>query len=75
MYSYLKNRKQNTVINNKTNSFEVIVADVPERFIFRPLLFNLFISNIILFLYNTVLSNYADDNNLYAIGIDKKKTK
>ena len=75
MYSYLKNRKQNTVINNKTNSFEVIVADVPERFIFRPLLFNLFISNIILFLYTTVLSNYADDNNLYAIGIDKKKTK
>ena len=75
MYSYLKNRKQNTVINNKTNSFEVIVADVPERFIFRPLLFNLFISNIILFLYTTVLSNYADDNNLYAIGIDKNKTK
>ena len=60
---------------NKTKSFEVIVADVPERFIFRPLLFNLFISNIILFLYTTVLSNYADDNNLYAIGIDKKKTK
>ena len=71
----MKNRRQNTVINNKTNSFEVIVADVLKRFIFRPFLFNLFISNIILFLYTTVLINYADDNNLHAIGIEKKKTK
>ena len=30
---------------------------------------------LFLFLYTTVLSNYADDNNLYAIGNDKEETK
>ena len=35
----------------------------------------LFINDLILFLYTAVLSNYADDNNLYAIGNDKEETK
>ena len=33
------------------------------------------INGLILFLYTTVLSNYADNNNLYAIGNDKEETK
>ena len=32
-------------------------------------------NDLILFLYTTVLSNYADDNNLYAIDNDKEETK
>ena len=28
-----------------------------------------------MYTYATVLSNYADDNNLYAIGNDKEKAK
>ena len=32
-------------------------------------------NDLILFLYTTVLSNYADDNNLYAIDDDKEETK
>ena len=32
-------------------------------------------NDLILFLHTTVLSNYADDNNLYAIGNDKEETK
>ena len=36
----------------------------------RPLLFNLFINNFVLFLTDAFLSNYADDNNLYSIGKD-----
>ena len=35
----------------------------------------LFINDLILFLYTAVLSNYADDNNLYAVGNDKEETK
>ena len=35
----------------------------------------MFINDLILFLYTAVLSNYADDNNLYAIGNDKEETK
>ena len=40
-----------------------------------PLLFNLFINDLILFLYTTVLSNHADNNSLYVIGNDKEETK
>ena len=75
LYSYLKYRKQKIVINNKTSSSEVVIAGVPQGSIDGPLLFNLFINDLILFLYTTVLSNYAEDNNLYPIGDDKKETK
>ena len=75
LYSYLKYRKQKVVINNKTSSSEVVIAGVPQGSIDGPLLFNLFINDLILFLYTTVLSNYADDKNLYAIGNDKEETK
>ena len=75
LYSYLKYRKEKIVINNKTSSSEVVMAGVPQGSIDGPLLFNLFINDLILFLYTAVLSNYADDNNLYAIGNDKEETK
>ena len=75
LYSCLKNRKQKVVINSKTSSSEVVIAGVPQGSIDGPLLFNLFINDLILFLYTTVLSNYADDNNLYASSKDKEETK
>ena len=71
----MKNRKQKVVINNKTSLSEVVIEGVPQGYINGPLLFNLFINDLILFLYTTVLSNYADDKNLYAIGNDKEETK
>ena len=75
LYSNLKNRTQKVVINNKTNSSEVVIAGVPQGSIDLPLVFNLFINEFIFFLYTTVLSNYEDDNNLYAIGNDKEETE
>ena len=75
LYSYLKYRKQKAVINNKANSSEVVIAIALKGFIDGLLLFNLFINYLILFLYTTVLSNYANDSNLYAIDNDKEETK
>ena len=75
LYSNLKNRTQKVVINSKTNSSEVVIAGVPQGSIDLPLVFNLFINELIFFLYTTVLSNYEDDNNLYAIGNDKEETE
>ena len=69
----MKYRKQKVVINNKTSSPELVIAGVLQGSIDGPLLFNLFINDLILFLYTEVLSNYADDNNLCAN--DKEETK
>ena len=70
----MKHRKQKLVINNKTSSSELVIAGVPQGSIDAPLLFNLVINDLIVFLYTTVLSNYADDNNLYSIANYKEET-
>ena len=75
LYSYLKYRKQKVVINSKTGLSELVIAGAPQGSIDSLLLFNLFINDLILFLYTTVSSNYIDDNNLHAIGNDKEETK
>ena len=71
----MKSRKQKVVTNNKTSSSEVVIAVAPQGFIDDPLLLILFINDLILFLHTAALSNYADDNNLYAIGNDKGEIK
>ena len=49
----------------------MVRADVPQDSVDGPLLFNLFINDFVLFLTDTFLSNYADDNNFYSIRKDR----
>ena len=76
MRSYLKNRKQKVVINNSASTTQTVIAGVPQGSIDGPLLFNLFINDLVLFIEYTALGNYADDNNLSITGtnIENKKT-
>ena len=71
----MKYRKQKVVINNKPSSSEVVAPDIPQGSIDNTLFFNLFVNDLILFLYCTFLSNYADDSNFYATNNDKEETK
>ena len=75
LYSYLKYRTQKVVINNKTISSEVVIAGVLQGSFDGPLLFNLFINDLILFLYTTVLSNHEITTTFMLSVMIKKKPK
>ena len=63
--SHLKNRQSRDIIRNKMNSSETILVRAPHGFNKAPLLFNLIISCLLVFLHSAILRNYTDDNNLY----------
>ena len=71
----MKNRKQRAQLDNNCATTKAAIAGVPEGFIDGSLLFNLFINDLVLFLTEIMLSNYANDYNLFSIGKDIDKIK
>ena len=59
-----KNRKLKVAIKNSASTTRTVIAGIPQGSIDRPLHFNLFINDLVLFIEYTGLENYADDNNL-----------
>ena len=68
MCSYLKNRKHKVVINNSASTTHTVIAGVPQGSIDGPVLFNLFINDLVSFIEYTTLGNYTDHNNLSITG-------
>ena len=65
--SYLTDRKHRMKVNSSYSSFLDLLIGVSQGSILGPLLFNIYISNLFLFLDDNNVASYADDTTLYAM--------
>ena len=64
IFSYHSVRKQSVKTNNCYSIFQLILSGVPQGSILGPILFNTFINDVILFIKQANVHNYADNNTI-----------
>ena len=64
--SYLTNRRQRVRVEDVTSDTSYVNSGVPHG----SLLFNIFINDLLYFIKEAKLSNYADDNQMYFADTD-----
>ena len=62
LQSYLFGRKQRVKLNSKYSFYVTIDRGIPQGSILVPLLFNIFLNNLLLDFKTTEICNFADDN-------------
>ena len=71
--SYLSQRKQRVKINDSFSESKTTSVDVPQGSVLGPLLFNIYINDMFMFISNSQICNYADDTTLYVTHQDIKQ--
>ena len=70
LFSYLKRRKESVEINDTESFFQILLLRVPQESILGPILFNLFINELLFFIKEAELVNFADGNTIYVVSKD-----
>ena len=65
LYSYLTNRKHRVRINSSFSEWLELLLGVLQGSVLGPILFNIFINDLLFTVNGSSICNFADDNTLY----------
>ena len=68
---YLSKKYQRVKIGSAFSSYLEILRGVPQGSILGPILFNIFINDLIFSIQETEVCNFADDTTIYSLKLTK----
>ena len=75
LLDYLSFRKHRTKVGSSYSKWSKIYRGIHQGSMLGPLLFNIFINDVLFFVEKPEICNFADDNTVYSCVKDLAKTK
>ena len=66
LHSYLSNRRHRTKINTQFSSSQELIQGVPQGSVLGPLLFNIYLNDLLHIAESTNVCNFGGDTTFYA---------